>query len=110
MMSSSPLSLTFSGSLSYGNPWSPLRRMKILNELYKVTTFIDDYVMLYCHLAIYDPIIFEEAINDEKWRIAMDEKIASIEKNDTWKLVPRPSGKKPIGVKWIYKEKKNAKG
>jgi hypothetical protein len=40
----------------------------------------------------------------------MDEKIASIEKNDTWKLVPRPSGKKPIGVKWIYKEKKNAKG
>jgi hypothetical protein len=39
--------------------------------------------MLYCHLAIYDPIIFEEAINDEKWRIAMDEKIASIEKNDT---------------------------
>jgi hypothetical protein len=40
--------------------------MKILNELYKVTTFIDDYVMLYCHLAIYDPIIFEEAINDEK--------------------------------------------
>jgi hypothetical protein len=24
----------------------------------------------------------------------MDEKIASIEKNDTWKLVPRPSGKK----------------
>jgi hypothetical protein len=66
--------------------------------------------MLYCHLAIYDPIIFEEAINDEKWRIVMDEKIASIEKNDTWKLVPRPNEKKPIGVKWIYKEKKNAKG
>jgi len=110
MMSSSPLSLTFSGSLSYGNPSSPPRRMKSLNELYKVTTFIDDYVMLYCHLAIYDPIMFEEAINDEKWRIVMDEKIASIKKNDTWKLVPRPNEKKPIGVKWIYKEKKNAKG
>jgi hypothetical protein len=28
----------------------------------------------------------------------------------TWKLVSRPKEKKPIGVKWIYNEKKNAKG
>jgi hypothetical protein len=35
--------------------------------------------------------------------------VTSIENNDTWKLVPRPSGKKPIGFKWIYKEKNNAK-
>jgi hypothetical protein len=39
----------------------------------------------------------------------MDEEIASIVKNDTLKLVPIPNRKKPIGVKWIYKEKKNAK-
>ena len=35
--------------------------------------------------------------------------MASIEKNDTWRLVRRPNRKKPIGVKWIYKEKKNVK-
>jgi len=29
--------------------------------------------------------------------------------NDIWRLILRPNGKKPIGVKWIYKEKKNAK-
>jgi hypothetical protein len=40
----------------------------------------------------------------------MDEEIALIEKNDTCRLVPRPNRKKPIGVKWIYKEKKNGKG
>jgi hypothetical protein len=34
----------------------------------------------------------------------MDEEIASIEKNNTWKLVPRPKEKKLIGVKLIYKE------
>jgi hypothetical protein len=39
----------------------------------------------------------------------MDEEIASIVKNDTLKLVPIPNRKKPISVKWIYKEKKNAK-
>jgi hypothetical protein len=25
-------------------------------------------------------------------------------------LVPKPKGKKSLGVKWIYKEKENAKG
>jgi hypothetical protein len=39
----------------------------------------------------------------------MDKEIALVEKNNTWKLVPRPKKKKPIGVKWIYKEKKNVK-
>jgi hypothetical protein len=29
----------------------------------------------------------------------MDEEIASIKKNDTYKLVLKPNGKKPIGVK-----------
>jgi hypothetical protein len=53
--------------------------------------------------------VFKEVIKDAKWRIVVDEKIASIEKNDTWRLIRRPNRKKPIGVKWIYKEKKNAK-
>ncbi|KAK6163847.1 hypothetical protein DH2020_000711 [Rehmannia glutinosa] len=35
----------------------------------------------------------------------MDEEIASIEKNNTWKLVDLPDGKNVIGVKWIYKTK-----
>ena len=39
----------------------------------------------------------------------MDEEIALIEKNNTWKLVPRTKQKKLIGVKLIYKEKKNVK-
>jgi hypothetical protein len=43
--------------------------------------------------------VFEEAINDAKWRIVMDEEIVSIKKNDTWRLVPKPNKKKPIGFK-----------
>jgi hypothetical protein len=31
--------------------------------------------------------MLEESINDEKWRIAIDEDIASIKKNNTWKLI-----------------------
>jgi hypothetical protein len=49
--------------------------------------------------------MFEEAINDAKWRVVINE-ITSTEKNDIWRLVPRPNRKKLIGVKWIYKKKK----
>ena len=79
-------------------------------DLYEVTNYIDDDVTLNYYLATCDPVVFEEAIKDEKWRIVMDEEIISIATNDTWKLVPKPKGKKSLGVKWIYKEKENAKG
>lgn len=41
---------------------------------------------------------------------AMDEEIHEIEKNNTWLLTTIPEGKKPIGVKWVYKTKYNPKG
>jgi hypothetical protein len=50
--------------------------------LYEVTNSIDDDVTLYCQLATCDPIVFQENIKDKKWRIVMDEEIASIKKND----------------------------
>jgi len=34
----------------------------------------------------------------------------SIEKNRTWELVKLPVGKKPIGLKWVYKLKRNSDG
>ena len=40
----------------------------------------------------------------------MDEGIAALKKNDPWELTPLPKGYKAIGVKWVSKVKKNAKG
>ena len=53
---------------------------------------------------------FQEAIQSKKWKDVMDEQIKGIEKNDTWQQVSIPKGHKVIGVKWVYKAKKNAKG
>ena len=39
----------------------------------------------------------------------MDEEIQAIVKNDTWELTTLPKGHKAIGVKWVYKTKRNAK-
>ncbi|MCO5582751.1 hypothetical protein L7F22_036650 [Adiantum nelumboides] len=56
------------------------------------------------------PICFDEAIGNMKWEQAMDEEIAALDVNETWKLVPLPEGKKSIGCKWVYKVKHNADG
>ena len=56
-----------------------------------------------------EPIGFEEATRDKKWRNAMDKEIKAIKKNDTWEFATLPTGKNIIGVKWVYKLKKNAK-
>ena len=40
----------------------------------------------------------------------MVEEISSIRKNETWKLAPLPNSHKPIGLKWVYKLKKDTQG
>jgi hypothetical protein len=57
-----------------------------------------------------DPTTFEEAVKSEKWRIAMNNEIDAIEKNNTWELTNLPSGAKTIGLKWIFKTKLNENG
>lgn len=57
-----------------------------------------------------DPINFEEAVQESKWRVAMNEEMHSIERNQTWDLVDLPAGAKKIGVKWIYKTELNEQG
>jgi hypothetical protein len=62
MSSISPSSF-FSGSSSSG---TPSRKMRNLDDLYEITNSINDDVILYCHLAICDPIVLGEVIKDAK--------------------------------------------
>nr|XP_034893501.1 uncharacterized mitochondrial protein AtMg00820-like [Populus alba] len=65
------------------------------------------------HFALFagsDPMLFTEAVKEQKWKRAMDAEIQALEKNETWELTDLPEGKKIIGVKWIYKTKLNEKG
>ncbi|WJZ92842.1 hypothetical protein VitviT2T_011817 [Vitis vinifera] len=40
----------------------------------------------------------------------MNEEMKSLQKNETWKLVERPLGKKPVRCRWIYTVKYKADG
>ena len=57
-----------------------------------------------------EPATFEEARKEECWRKAMAEEMASIEQNGTWRLVDLPHGHRPIGLKWVFKVKRDEKG
>ena len=51
-----------------------------------------------------------EALEDPKWKEAMNEEMRALQKNGTWELVPLPHGKKTVGCRWIYTVKLKADG
>ena len=53
---------------------------------------------------------FKSAMKEKVWRRAMEEEIEAIEKNSTWELMKLPDKCKTIGVKWIYKIKRDNSG
>lgn len=57
-----------------------------------------------------EPWDFKEANKYREWRDACDDEIKSIIKNRTWSLVSLPVGIKPIGLKWVFKIKRNSDG
>jgi hypothetical protein len=56
------------------------------------------------------PCEWRKAMQDPKWKMAMFEEMRALVKNDTWDMVPRPSGKNVVGCKWVYSVKYNPKG
>jgi len=56
-------------------------------------------------LANYEPTYFEEVDSHDERREVMQKVYDSLIKNETWKLADPLFGTKPIGCKWIYKNK-----
>ncbi|RVX18340.1 hypothetical protein CK203_006531 [Vitis vinifera] len=45
------------------------------------------------------PNSVQEALTDPRWKIAMNEEMKSLQKNETWELVEYPPRKKPVGCR-----------
>lgn len=79
--------------------------------------YLEDYVLLAeeeCERLLMvinnEPYNFNEAKRLKVWIDACLDEISSIEKNNTWVLIDLPRGFKPIGLKWVFKIKRNADG
>ncbi|KAL0652002.1 hypothetical protein Bca4012_094693 [Brassica carinata] len=57
-----------------------------------------------------EPSNFKEAKDLKEWRDACKEEIVSINKNKIWFQVDKPIHIKVIGLKWVFKIKKDADG
>ena len=103
-----PTELPQSDSIRDGdlNDEEPLRYRSI-QDVYEETNLIYDNLSL---LIIEEPCSYAEAVKEEVWRSAMAEELSAIEKNKMWILVKALPGIKPIGVKWVYRLKRDQIG
>nr|GEW41968.1 ribonuclease H-like domain, reverse transcriptase, RNA-dependent DNA polymerase [Tanacetum cinerariifolium] len=81
---------------------TPVRGFRTLNNLYENTEEL--------LLAKDESRNYKEASSDEKWIEAMNVGLDSINRNNTWELTTLPKGHKAIGLKWVFKTKKDANG
>ena len=62
---------------------------------------------------VYEPVDFHDAVNcqnSEEWKIAINEELASHDKNATWEIVQCPQDKQLLDTKWVFKVKTDAAG
>ncbi|GKD59690.1 putative ribonuclease H-like domain-containing protein, partial [Tanacetum coccineum] len=51
-----------------------------------------------------------QALKDPSWIEAMQEELLQFKLQQVWTLVDLPKGKRAIGTKWVYRNKKNERG
>lgn len=75
-----------------------------------------DYITYEAHVG-YDEVIEPNTVEDalsgkdaSKWKEAMKKELDCLRKNNTWKIVDLPKGKKTISAKWVLKIKRDLDG
>jgi hypothetical protein len=63
-----------------------------------------------CLVAAEEPRTVEEALSEDCWRKAMEVEMKAIEDNRTWVVCDLPPKQKAIGLKWVFKVKKDPNG
>lgn len=84
-------------------------RFRSLRDVYDETEPIEisDELLF---MGVDEPVNYTQASKKREWRIAMEQELEAIEKNETWSLTELPPGKKAIDLKWVYKLKKDTEG
>lgn len=79
--------------------------MDIYAETQEVELEDEQYLM-----GVVEPNTYKQAAGEKEWNLAMQQEMKLIERNGTWVLTELPKNQKVIGLKWIYKLKKDAEG
>ncbi|GJV26466.1 putative ribonuclease H-like domain-containing protein, partial [Tanacetum coccineum] len=63
-----------------------------------------------CFLSQNEPKKVIQALTDPSWIEAMQEELLQFKLQKVWTLVDLPKGKRAIGTKWVYRNKKDKRG
>ncbi|GKB24308.1 putative ribonuclease H-like domain-containing protein [Tanacetum coccineum] len=65
--------------------------------------------LLACFLSQEEPKTISQALQDESWVEEMQEELLQFKLQKVWVLIDLPSGKKVIGTKWVFRNKRDDK-
>lgn len=63
-----------------------------------------------CLVAVDEPDSVNEALDEACWKSAMDAELTAIRGNKTWEFTALPAGHRAIGLKWVFKVKRDPSG
>ncbi|GKD83229.1 hypothetical protein Tco_1350068 [Tanacetum coccineum] len=89
----------------------PTSEQGFLSAVYEQKTHDTLNTCLYaCFLSQIEPTSIAKALSDSSWVEAMQEEILQFKLQQVWILVDLPSGKRAIGTKWVFRNKKDKRG
>ncbi|GJR59881.1 putative ribonuclease H-like domain-containing protein [Tanacetum coccineum] len=89
----------------------PTSEQGFLSDVYEHKTHDNLNTCLYaCFLSQIEPTSIAKALSDSSWVEAMQEELLQFKLQQVWILVDLPNGKKAIGTKWVFRNKKDERG
>ncbi|GJY48427.1 putative ribonuclease H-like domain-containing protein [Tanacetum coccineum] len=100
-----------------GDVQSGVQTRRMINEqgfisaVYEGKTHEDLHTCLFAYfLSQEEPKKVIQALKDPSWIEAMQEELLQFKLQQVWTLVDLPYGKRAIGTKWVYRNKKDERG
>ncbi|GJS08191.1 putative ribonuclease H-like domain-containing protein [Tanacetum coccineum] len=89
----------------------PTSEQGFLSDVYEQKIHDTLNTCLYaCFLSQIEPTSIAKALSDSSWVEAMQEELLQFKLQQVWILVDLPSGKRAIGTKWVFRNKKDERG
>lgn len=86
-------------------------RFRTIPDLLDTTEVVMDFEYSgVCLVAADEPTGVEAALAEDCWKKAMEAELAAIRENHTWEPSRLPAGQHAIGLKWVFKVKKDPAG
>ncbi|GKE19592.1 putative ribonuclease H-like domain-containing protein, partial [Tanacetum coccineum] len=88
-----------------------INKQGFISVVYERKTHEELHTCLFaCFLSQEEPKKVIQALKDPSWIEAMQEELLQFKLQQVWTLVDLPYGKRAIGTKWVYRNKKDERG